>query len=475
MDGGYQQDASEAFIHFVAAQQFHIFTKDYIMRAKHFVIAGLLAFVCTFTWYIFPQEAKAEMPTSGYDDLVNLRIAWWGSERRHERTIKVIKLFEKQHPNIKISFEFTGWGNYWTKMEGQAIDGKLPDIMQQDYAMLKRWVNKGWIASLNQFENSETLNFKHVADSVLSTGRINGNLYGISLGTNSQAFVIDVDAFKKAGIALPEFDWTWDDFEKIAIAIHEKLGIWAIGERLISPPLLWQSYFLGHGQWSYNAEGKGLAYNDSNLTEYLDMLLRLQKAGAIPDRNKNSNIHQEPEVDVESRLVITGKAAMDYMWSNQIVAFWAAAGKERHFKIMPLPRPKKGNSSNYLKPAMFFSTTHQSKHPKEAAMFMNFFTNSLEAHEILLADRGVPISSVIRQNLQLLLSPAQFEMFIFLTQIEYNNSPTPPPNPPGHGDILGKSYYDDFINPVLFGEISPKVAAERIRDTATKALNQHLQ
>ena len=37
-----------------------------------------------------------------------------------------------------------------------------------------------------------------------------------------------------------------------------------------------------------------------------------------------------------------------------------------------LPRPKGGQAENYLKPSQFISITSQSKHPKEAAMFIDF-------------------------------------------------------------------------------------------------------
>ena len=40
-----------------------------------------------------------------------LRVAWWGSQDRHNRTIKAIELFQKKYPNIKVTYEFAGWGD----------------------------------------------------------------------------------------------------------------------------------------------------------------------------------------------------------------------------------------------------------------------------------------------------------------------------------------------------------------------------
>jgi multiple sugar transport system substrate-binding protein len=52
---------------------------------------------------------------------VELRVAWWGSQDRHNRTIKAIELFQKKYPHIKVTYEFAGWGDYWTKMTTRAL------------------------------------------------------------------------------------------------------------------------------------------------------------------------------------------------------------------------------------------------------------------------------------------------------------------------------------------------------------------
>ena len=132
---------------------------------------------------------------------------------------------------------------------------------------------------------------------------------------------------------------------------------------------------------------------------------------------------------------MTGEAAMNYVWSNQIVAIQTAAGEERNFVPYELPRPEGGQSANYVKPSQFWSITSQSEHPKEAAMFIDFFTNSVEANEVLLAERGVPISSEVREALKPLLGKSQLAMFDYLDYVVTDSSPIPPADPVGHADI----------------------------------------
>ena len=77
------------------------------------------------------------------DEPIELRIAWWGSQSRHDRTIAVIEMFEELHPNIDIVYEFSGWDDHWVKMATQAAGGNMPDIMQQDYARIEEWNDRG--------------------------------------------------------------------------------------------------------------------------------------------------------------------------------------------------------------------------------------------------------------------------------------------------------------------------------------------
>ena len=83
------------------------------------------------------------------EDQIELRMTWWGSQKRHDLTIQVIELFQKMHPNIKIVYEFSGWRDYWTKLTTQAAGGNLPDIMQHDYARISEWVSRGLLLPLD--------------------------------------------------------------------------------------------------------------------------------------------------------------------------------------------------------------------------------------------------------------------------------------------------------------------------------------
>src|SRR5690606_16181917 len=114
-----------------------------------------------------------------------------------------------------------------------------------------------------------------------------------------------------------------------------------------------------------------------------------------------------------------------------VIAVYTAAGEDRDLVLHPLPRPEGGQSENYMKPSMYFSVTASCPHPEEAAKFIDFFTNSTEANDILLAERGVPISATVREHLIPQLDPVNAATFEFLGMVAEDASPSFPPDPPG--------------------------------------------
>jgi multiple sugar transport system substrate-binding protein len=417
-----------------------------------------------------PAAAAAAQPTAAAapQQPVELRFAWWGSQDRHNRTIKVIELFHQMHPNITITYEFANFQDYFTKMATQASGNNLPDLMQQDYATIQQWVDNKLLLALDDYVNDRSINLTDVPKSSIEGGRINGKLYAVNLGNNSQTIILDVDAFQKAGIPLPTTTWTWDEFEKTALDLHTKLGIYGAGPTL-SDIQLWKSLYLGYGQWAFSADGRSLGYtDDQRYVDYLKMLGRLQDAGALPSQQED--IAQYRSSSVEARPMVAGKSAMEYMWSNQLVAVWTAAGDARKFKLNTLPRPQSGQSENYPKPSQFISITANSKHPKEAAMFVDFMTNDVEANKILLGERGVPISTKIQDAIKPLLTPAQVETQDYLAIIAKESSPLPPPDPSTQQKLNDNVYLPQLVDPVLLKQSAPESAMAQFRKDATQLL-----
>jgi len=397
---------------------------------------------------------------------ITLRISWWGSQDRHNRTLKVIDLFQKKYPYIKIVPEYTGWSEYYTKLTTQAAGGNAPDIMQQDHAYIRGWVDKGLILPLDDLVAQGVINLKDVDKAIVDSGRLYGKLYAINLGNNSQAFAIDVELFKKAGVPLPSFFWTWEDFKKIARTIHKKLGIYGAAESLYDHNMF-RVWTVERGGYLFSEDGKSLGYEDDSVyADFFKMWLELQDEGVIPSRELEVS---RGSVSPENRFIVTQKAAMQFTWSNQLVAMYTATkGREMKLYMIPTLNKKVGN---FLKPSMFFAINSKTKYPKEAAMFINFFINDIEAGKILMAERGVPVSKKVQVALKPLLTPAEKEMFDFISKVTKYGNPTPPPDPERWQEIYNNVYMP-LVDQIMYKKITPEEGAKRFREQATAILKK---
>jgi len=190
------------------------------------------------------------------------------------------------------------------------------------------------------------------------------------------------------------------------------------------------------------------------------MALKLTKAG----------VYIKPEVLVPVKVVednpfSKGTAVIGSGWSNQFVAFSTAAKRPI---VMAMP-PKGGDKPGlYVKPSMFFSLSAKSALKDEGVKFINYFTNDVDANKVLLAERGVPLSSKVRDGIKDAVPEATRMTFDYLSQVEKVAGPIDPPEPSGSAEVLKaiKASYDE----VVFGKTTPKDAAAKFMKTANEVL-----
>jgi multiple sugar transport system substrate-binding protein len=422
-----------------------------------------------------PDDQGSESISRAADAPVELRIKWWGSPDRANRTNAVIAMFNAQNPDIHVTGQWypaTQSGPigtaYWPTLNDDAAHGTLPDVMQHDYAYIEEWTDRGLLAPLDGYAQGGPLDLSDVPATLVDGGRVHGALMGLSLGLNTQAMVLDLDVFAAAQMALPSDSWTWKDFRQIAAQIHERLGLWGAGSGLHGYTPGWKAVFLSKGQWVFSADNKSLGYTDDGpWVDHWKMLLGLEEEGAIP------RLEEEPvSSNVDKLPMVFGKSAMEHLHSNQLVAMWTAAGASRNFKIMPLPRVEGGISPVYMKPSQYFSITSTSALKTQAARFINFFTNDIEANKILGGERGVPIANKVLAALKPTLSRQAAESFDLVARATAYATTLPPNDPPAWTTILTTIFTPKVEQPVMRGEINPKKACEQFRVEANAILAQ---
>lgn len=172
-------------------------------------------------------------------------------------------------------------------------------------------------------------------------------------------------------------------------------------------------------------------------------------------------------VGIEQDPLSVGKSWMSLAYSNQLVAFNNAAGKELGMVIWPVGNDDTAKAM-YLKPSQFFSITATSQNQEDAAKVLDFFTNSIEANEILLAERGVPISSKVAEAIKPKMNAANQNVFNYISEVEQYCSTINPPSPEGMGEVL--TLCNTVVEQVCYGELTAQEAADKFFTEANAIL-----
>ncbi|OMD42932.1 extracellular solute-binding protein [Paenibacillus odorifer] len=402
-----------------------------------------------------PSETKPAATTSA--EPVTLRIAWWGGDTRHSYTQQVIDMYEAKYPNVTIEPEYASFDDYWKKLAPQAAANRLPDIVQMDISYINQYGSNGQLEDLKPYLNSQ-IQVGDVNENVLSTGVINEKQYGIPLGVNVLGFQYDSELLKKAGVdSIPE-NWTWDQYKEIA-AKAKSAGLYIDGS--MAADVFFNYYLRTKGLALYNNDGSALGYEDDALfTDFFGMLSGLIKDGAVPTQDKLS---QNKGV-IEESDIVKGTGIGVWQWSNQYVALQIAVNRPMALAQMPGPDMEKGL---YMQPSMYWSVTSNSKVKEEAAKFVDFWINDPEANNLIKGERGVPISSKIKESVSSQLTDSGKQVFKFVADMEPTTSPMSPPV--GSPEVV--ALLTDLAEQMNFGKIDPAAAAAQFRKEANAILS----
>jgi len=396
----------------------------------------------------------------GKDEEVTLRIAWWGSEPRHDYTLKVIEMFEKENPGIKIQAEYASWDDYWKKLAPQASAQQLPDIIQMDLSYFSQYAENGQLADLSPYVGNQidTTNF---TDNYINGGKLDDKLYGFNLGVNVVGFHYDEELLKKAGVDSLAEEWTWDDYKELA-AKAKDAGIFV--DTTMKADVFFNYYLRTQGKSLFGKDGASLGYDDDQMfVDFFTMTSDIVKDGAAPTPDYLAQLK-----GLEDDPVVKQEAIGIWQWSNQFVGLQQVANRPLKIQNMPGPNTSDGL---YLKPSMFWSVAENSEHKEAAAKFIDFFVNNEEANKLILGDRGIPGSSVVKEALKPVLSPEQVQVFDSVEWAEQNSSAFDGPDPVGAGEII--EMLDSLSEQMNYGQLKVEDAAKQFRQQAESILAQN--
>ena len=298
-----------------------------------------------------------------------------GGEGELSALRELVEAYEKARPGVEV--RFTGvpdQGDHIAKLSTAFAGGRPPDVFLLNYRRLGPFVERGVLAPADLGERSP----EDFYAPPLEAFTYDGQLACVPQNTSSSVAYLNLDLLERAGLALPDSDWTWDDVQQLARDLDAQ-GIPAVGFapsiRTVAP-FVWTA---GGEVVDDTDEPSVMTLDGPEARRALTLLSDLQRYG----------------VDATSRAALdpvdrfaAGDLAVFVDSRRSVPAFRKAEGLS--FDVRPLPRAEAGRPSASLLASDAYCVAKASRVPRLAADFASYAVGPEGAVVLARSGRTVP-------------------------------------------------------------------------------------
>lgn len=421
------------------------------MNNKRFMLLTLLMIIsltvsaCGGT----SKESSASAQTSQSDKV--LRFATWDTGDSLKVQQDIAKLFEKEHPGVKVQVEPYADG-FDQKLAASFGAGNPPDVMLM-------WDFPTYHSNLEPLDTfikqDSSLNLGDIYDGLFNYVKIEGQTYGLPSGFTSRAVYYNKKMFDDAGISYPSANWTWDDFKAVAKKLSNPAKKqYGFGIRASNDPYDMQGFVWSNGGSFVSADGKQIDgyMNSAETAASIQMFGDMLKDGAATLVGGKNQLSGED-------VFKAGKIAM---WESGVWPLESFKAANVNFGTVEMPsfpgKPVKGVIS-----LSAISIAAQSKQKDLAWEFTKFFVSN----EVIKMRSNADLP--IRKSIVTEMGFDKNELYVpFYNMLEHSTD-TPAFLLNNNWKVVNR-YLSTAIDSVMLGEDAPKVLNQAVKD-AQKALN----
>ena len=403
---------------------------------------------------------------AGASDGVDLVLAWWGNPTRNEMTERSVDLFIAENPHISVELQTVGWGDYWPMLATRAAGNALPDVIQMDWAFLEQYVGNNLLVDLRPWIESGALDLSNVPDAIIETGRIGQGIYAVSIGMNAASMVYNATLMDELGITI-NHNMTLDEFANISRQVYAQTGI-RTNFAYPDPVNILQVFLRARGIIAFEPNGMGGTVQDyEDFFSFIDMGMR--EGWMIHPEALAGRLNAMDLDPLFYGATPDHRAWNAIVYSNMLIGLQNTAPDDMTLRMTTWPseNPRVGN---YMRASMYFAVTAHSDNLDEAVELINFWTNSREVNEIIQAERGIPISTVVFDQIAHTLPVPQQLAAEFVDFVADGNSTrVNPPRPEGSQEIVAELHR--LTDMIAFGQMTPAQAAQDLVSFGNSILN----
>ncbi len=399
--------------------------------------------------------AMSALPSFAADR--RLRVFWWGGQDRQKRTLAAMAAYAAKNPGLTTDGESVAFADFITRLSTQVAGGNPPDLFQMDYRYITEYARNGVLEPLDGYIGT-LINFGDWDKASIDSCRVDGKLYAINLGNNTDSLFFDTEAYGKAGIKDIPLNTSWKDYFAMAAEVTKANGGKYYGSTDSSGRAkAFENWLRQMGKDMYG--DKALGHTADDLAAWFQLWADARTANAVPPADVTALDKDGPD----SNMIALGYAATTFSHTNNLVAYQGATKKQ--LGITLYPQGAGPNPGNYLKPSQMWSISSKSANKEDAIKLANYTVNDPEGVKAFGVERGVPASASMRTAVEEVISPVDKLQLEFIGKVGNSVGELPPPPPSGAAQI--EDMLLNISQQVAFGAMSAQDAAKQYFDSAT--------
>ena len=195
--------------------------------------------------------------------------------KEYELIDQVIERFEKDHPNVTVTYESgISKEDYSSWLSDAIVNGEQPDLFilpENDFNLL---ASSGSLKRLDPFI-ARDLEVSDFYDSAYQAGTYNNIQYALPFESNPTMMCINKDLLEKEGIEVPTKGWTLADFYNICKKVTRDTDGDGVIDQYGMAGYSWQQALASYGIRLFDENGTQSYFNTEKVKTALSMLVRL--------------------------------------------------------------------------------------------------------------------------------------------------------------------------------------------------------
>jgi multiple sugar transport system substrate-binding protein len=380
----------------------------------------------------------------------SLRAAWYGGDAVHTALEKVLAHYRSTRSGQKVAGEHAAFADYWSKLSTETAARNAPDVMRMSMTYFTDYAGRGALHDLTGYIG-KTIDLSKMEQGVAGSGVVDGKRYGVGQSSIANAVFVNRELIESVGAKVPTDDWTWDSLASWAKAVGQSSKGKVAGTSDQSGHLeLFEPYARQHGKSLFTSDGKALAAGQDLVEQWWAYWQDLRAGKGTPAASVTA-----AATGFETDPVVTGKAAIDFGWVQQIQFLQPLMKQE--LEIMTIPNLPNGKPGLYVDSQDMWSIAATSTNPDAAAELINYLVNDDFAIKTIGVVLGVPPSKHAVDLLALQPKSPAGKAVAYVQGLGDKAATPPPPWPKGYSQL--STLFTKISQDIGFGRSTPSKGA----------------